>query len=179
MDMEASEEDIKKARSLFYLLLIGAILQILIMVGILYIFSQGGAFDDSGSTGTNLGGTYIFIVIGLFSLTLVAAAVFVYMRSGYTIAWVLLLASIITTFPAGAVFAVIGLFKMPGVRNAFPDQLERSIKRAEAKEKLTKEKAKEKIELECPQCEKDFAVLDTGKRPLPIKCPHCGVEGEI
>jgi len=179
MDFEASEEDIKKAHGLFVLLLVGAIIQILLMVGILYIFAQGGVLDDSGSGGTNFGGVYIFILVGFLNIPLIAAAVFVYMRSGYTIAGVLLVISIITTLPVGTIFVIIGLFKMRGARNAFPSQLESSIKRAEAKKKLAKEKSKEKIELECPQCEKDFKVLDTGKRPLPIKCPHCGVEGEI
>ncbi len=34
------------------------------------------------------------------------------------------------------------------------------------------------IDLRCPECGGTFTEQDTGERPLPIQCPHCGVQGK-
>ena len=176
---EPREEDIKKAKGLSTLLFIGGVVQIIVMVTIFWILSSGGAFQSSGGSGTNLGAPFIFALFGLMNLTLIATAVLVYLRISYLSALILLFISIVTAFPVGSIFVVIGLFKLPKARKAFPNQLKEVTRKAEAKKKVKKESVKTRLDLECPQCEKDFAVKDTGKRPLPIKCPHCGVEGEI
>ncbi|MGQ9583620.1 MAG: hypothetical protein ACUVV6_08950, partial [Thermoplasmatota archaeon] len=33
--------------------------------------------------------------------------------------------------------------------------------------------------LRCPQCKAIFEIIDTGQRPLPIKCHACGKEGVL
>jgi len=33
--------------------------------------------------------------------------------------------------------------------------------------------------VECPGCSVSFKVEDTGEDPLPVKCPDCGMEGEL
>ncbi len=43
-----------------------------------------------------------------------------------------------------------------------------------------KKKVSQKLfEVECPGCSVSFNVEDTGKDPLPVKCPECGIEGEL
>ena len=48
----------------------------------------------------------------------------------------------------------------------------------EAEAKILEKEVK-KLELECPECGMDITIKDTGKRPIPISCPHCGAEGEF
>ena len=177
--LEPSEEDIKKAKGLSMLLFIGGIIQIIVVVMVMWILSSGGAFERSGGTGINLGAPFIFALFGLMNLTLIAAAILIYLRVSYLSASILLFISILTALPIGTIFVVIGIFKLQKARNAFPGQLEEVTRKAEAKKKIKKDHPKGRLDLECPQCGKDFAVKDSGKRPLPIKCPHCGVEGEI
>jgi len=31
---------------------------------------------------------------------------------------------------------------------------------------------------QCPNCNKSFKLTET-KRPVTVKCPHCGVRGEV
>jgi uncharacterized Zn finger protein len=33
--------------------------------------------------------------------------------------------------------------------------------------------------MRCPKCQVIFEVVDTGVRPLPIKCTACGTTGAI
>jgi len=43
-----------------------------------------------------------------------------------------------------------------------------------------KKKVSQKLfEVECPGCSVSFKVEDTGEDPLPVKCPECGIEGEL
>lgn len=177
--VEVKEGDLRKARNLSIFLFTGAIIQIIGIVTTLWILSSGGAFQSSGGTGINLGAPFTFTLFGIMNLTLIAAAVLIYLRVSYLSASILLFISILTALPIGTIFVVIGIFKLQKARNAFPGQLEEVTRKAEAKKKIKKDHPKGRLDLECPQCGKDFAVKDSGKRPLPIKCPHCGVEGEI
>ena len=178
MDVEPSEDDIKKANNLAVLLIVGQVLTLMGVSLLVWVLYNGGALDSEGA----FGGKTIIALWYILNLPLGVAAVFTFLRSGYKLVFIFLAMGLLfglTSLGIGTIFSIICLIKLSKSKNAFPDQLERSIKRAEAKKKIDKDRKAVKLELECPQCEKDFAVKDNGKRPLAIKCPHCGVEGEI
>lgn len=170
---------LKKQKGLRTLLFVGFVTQAIVMFIFLLIVSKGGALDTPTDTsgGVNFGGPWIFALLFFINLPLLASAILVTLRSAFSTARVLLIVSIITSIPIGTFFALIGLVKLSKAKRAFPGMLERIEKRQKAKKKL---KGKTEIlELECPDCGNDFKIKDKGKRPLAIKCPHCGVEGEI
>ena len=133
--IEVKEEDIRKARNLSILLFIGGVVQIIVMVTIFWILSSGGGFQSSGGSGTNLSAPFIFTLFGLMNLTLIVAAVMVYLRVSYLGALILLFISVVTAFPLGTIFAIIGLFMLPKARKAFPGQLKKMIERGDVRGK--------------------------------------------
>lgn len=180
MDVEPSEEDAKKANSLVWWMgggWLGAMLGASLIIWLI-LYPSGTALSSDDLFGGNM-------IIGLwyiFNCALLLTAILTYLRVGYWLIFVLILIATVAGIGSGligTVFSVICLIKLFRCKNAFPAQLEKSVKRQEARKKINREKAATKLELECPGCDKGFAIKDTGKRPLPIKCPHCGVEGEI
>ena len=129
--VEVKEGDLRKARNLSIFLFTGAIIQIIGIVTTLWILSSGGAFQSSGGTGINLGAPFTFTLFGIMNLTLIAAAVLIYLRVSYLSASILLFISILTALPIGTIFVVIGIFKLQKARNAFPGQLKRMMGRGE------------------------------------------------
>ncbi|MDP6155297.1 MAG: hypothetical protein QF682_04055 [Candidatus Thermoplasmatota archaeon] len=174
--MEAAEEDIKKASNLAVLMLVGVIISFALITFAVWVLYSGGVFGS----GEFFGGTMIMILWYLSQIFLIIAVILLFLRSAYGVVRILLIINIFTGIIsiAGFIFSIIGSIKLSKTRKAFPLELERDKRTIEAEAKVSGKKVK-KLELECPECSKDFMIKDTGKRPLPIKCPHCGVAGEI
>jgi len=174
--IEPAEEDIKKASSLGVLMAVGIILSLATITFFVWVL-----YNDALASGEFFGGTMIIILWYVSQIFFIGALILVFMRSAYSLIRILLIISIFTGLFAvgiGTLFSIICLFKLSGARKAFPLELEKDKRKIEAVAKVAGKKVK-KLELECPECAKDFTIKDTGKRPLPIKCPHCGVAGEI
>ena len=174
--IEPAEEDIKKASSLGVLMLVGVILSFAVITLAVWVLHSGGVFGSDEF----FGGTMIIILLYLSQIFIIIAIILLFMRSAYGVIRILLIINIFTGTLSlvGFVFSIIGSLKLSKTRKAFALELEKDNRQLAAEAKISGKKVK-KLELECPECGKDFTIKDTGKRPLPIKCPHCGVAGEI
>ena len=174
--IEPAEEDIQKASSLGVLMVVGLILSLALITFLVWIF-----YEDALGGSEFFGGMMIIILWYLSQSFLILAIILLFLRSGYGVIRILLIISIFAGFtapPVASIFSIIGLLKLSKTRKAFPLELEKDKRTLEAEAKISGKKVK-KLELECPECARDFTIKDTGKRPLAIKCPHCGVAGEI
>ena len=174
--IEPAEEDIKKASSLAVLMAVGVVLSLVVITFLIWIL-----YTDALASDEFFGGTMIIILWYLSQIFIIGAVILLFMRSAYGMIRILLIINIFTglaSLGVATIFSIIGLIKLSKARSAFPLELEKDKRQMDAEVKISGQKVR-KLELECPECSKDFTIKDTGKRPLPIKCPHCGVAGEI
>ncbi|MDP6155061.1 MAG: hypothetical protein QGH39_06495 [Candidatus Thermoplasmatota archaeon] len=59
------------------------------------------------------------------------------------------------------------------------EEIYKEVEREMNKVSFKKKVSQKLFEVECPGCSVSFKVEDSGEDPLPVKCPECGIEGEL